>query len=458
MRDIYQQAEQVVVWLGPEADESHLVFKHIERWRNIYQDYEANMSSTPPMYSGKTKDAFAKLCQRPWFFRSWVMQELCLARQAIVMCGPDIEDFHSLFLPSDYMLRDTYNPLQGIDGPGHYENLERIRWAQLRGGLTIKQVFQYSKSCEATNPKDKVYSLLGLFKWQIMPIDYGFDVARVYHMFTQAIIEHMPDYKLEVLHWMGASRERDNLPSWVPDFSVSRPLSILPWVPRIRQGHRGRPVAGLQFRASDLVLKGKHIETVHEVGPELYSGEADTPGSYSFSETLQNWEAKAAKLVHRKRFQNTVTNAFLVIIIADYEEGDSTEYPSDSSNFVAWYERYGTAVLEHADPIFFEEIAWENEWWTEEELEHDAQVFAQKVESVCFGRCFFTTDQGSMGLAPPRAKQGDELVYFPEAVYPFAVRGREDETYELVGDCFLYDFDAYKLLDDGAREMKEFVL
>lgn len=31
---------------------------------------------------------------------------------------------------------------------------------------------------------------------------------------------------------------------------------------------------------------------------------------------------------------------------------------------------------------------------------------------VCYGRRFFITDQGSMGLAPARAREGDEIVFF----------------------------------------------
>ena len=40
----------------------------------------------------------------------------------------------------------------------------------------------------------------------------------------------------------------------------------------------------------------------------------------------------------------------------------------------------------------------------------------------------------------------------------FAVRRREDRTYELIGDCFLYDFDVYKLFDDESRRIKDFIL
>jgi hypothetical protein len=80
------------------------------------------------------------------------------------------------------------------------------------------------------------------------------------------------------------------------------------------------------------------------------------------------------------------------------------------------------------------------------------------MDILCYGRSFFITNQGSMGLAPPRAKPRDELVYFSGGLYPFAVRRREEGTNELIDDCVLYDFDVYRLFDDKSRQTKDFVL
>lgn len=83
------------------------------------------------------------------------------------------------------------------------------------------------------------------------------------------------------------------------------------------------------------------------------------------------------------------------------------------------------------------------------------------MEMACYGRCFIITDRGLMGLVPPRAKTGDEIVPLPGGLYPFVIRKKEEEegTYELIGDCFLYDFDAHKFSDEqSTEEIREFVL
>lgn len=80
------------------------------------------------------------------------------------------------------------------------------------------------------------------------------------------------------------------------------------------------------------------------------------------------------------------------------------------------------------------------------------------MELTCYGRKFFITDRGSMGLAPPRARDGDDIVFFPGGKYPFIVRPKGNGTYELVGDCFLHDFDVFALFQSENIESQEYIL
>ncbi|KAH8598404.1 heterokaryon incompatibility protein-domain-containing protein [Bisporella sp. PMI_857] len=475
MRDIYQMANQTIFWVGEEGDDSHLVFEHLREWKEYCEDYKAGRVKSrdpmfneshinPPSYKGKTRDAFLKLCQRPLFFRSWVIQEVSLAKSAIVMCGPDTESIRLLGLPSSF--GTTVHPLQAINGPSHYHNLTSIgRPSGLHG---LGKVIQCSRFCEASDPRDKVYSLLGMFDHQIIPVDYSLSVADVYRQFTQAVVEETKS--LQVLHWMGTQRERDDLNSWVQDFSVSKPAGVLPgifgsWTHGLNYPLRTLP--GLQFCASEFLIKGKYIESIQCIGPELHANVDNILGSDSFAETLYHWESLAAKLVSQKRFKNAVTGAFLDTLIANdrhwtVANGKAPEFSFHAEAFATFYERYGTGILAEADLDYFRDIAFIQEWSEEGNAdkmnEWKVSHFTQSMEIACYGRSFFITDQGSMGLAPPRAKPEDELVYFPGGLYPFVVRMHEEGAYELIGDCFLYDFDVYKLFDDESKQIKDFVL
>ena len=195
----------------------------------------------------------------------------------------DTETFQLLGRPS--VFGNTYNPLHEIGGPSHYHNLTNI--GSLSRMLDLENIIKCSRFCEANDPRDKVYSLLELFDQQIIPIDYPPSVADVYRQFAQAVVEDI--HALKVLHLTGTQRGRDDLNSWVQDFSVAKPLGVLPrifgsWTCSLNYSPRTLP--GLKFRASGFLIKGKYIEAIQDIRPKLNASVDNIPSSDSFSETL----------------------------------------------------------------------------------------------------------------------------------------------------------------------------
>jgi Heterokaryon incompatibility protein (HET) len=107
MRQIYEQAEQVVVWLGEPGDGDRVAMKSFDTqfrgvvgnifraWsvagkldvRRTYRD-RVNESTT----MGGTDMQFGEVCQlldRPLWRRVWIVQDITLARRAVVVCGPE---------------------------------------------------------------------------------------------------------------------------------------------------------------------------------------------------------------------------------------------------------------------------------------------------------------------------------------------------------------------------------
>ncbi|KAK8060052.1 hypothetical protein PG996_009982 [Apiospora saccharicola] len=86
MAMIYSRATKVCVWLGEDDDDSAMAIKFIkdeimklERFDDICKN-KANADKW---------QALLALMQRPWFGRRWVAQEIALALEAQVYCGPD---------------------------------------------------------------------------------------------------------------------------------------------------------------------------------------------------------------------------------------------------------------------------------------------------------------------------------------------------------------------------------
>ncbi|KAH6614475.1 heterokaryon incompatibility protein-domain-containing protein [Chaetomium sp. MPI-SDFR-AT-0129] len=81
MADIYSRAHQVIAWIGLETEDSREAFEFL---RGAFAFSPHNRRSL--MHHPGWK-AVGKLCQRGYWRRVWIVQEICLARRLIVKCG-----------------------------------------------------------------------------------------------------------------------------------------------------------------------------------------------------------------------------------------------------------------------------------------------------------------------------------------------------------------------------------
>ena len=105
-----------------------------------------------------------------------------------------------------------------------------LSWTQLRvqlrhnpDGLDLIKVLQLTRTAEATDKRDKVYSILGLLKRSdrdAIRIDYS-DRNSVLHVYTD-IAKHCigTPNAIRLLHHAGTLSIVSNLPSWAPDWSI----------------------------------------------------------------------------------------------------------------------------------------------------------------------------------------------------------------------------------------------
>lgn len=102
MGQIYNNASQVLVWLGIEDESTPMALETIERlsagvvltWDhrncNTIPGSEAEVIEHRPEKSNFTPQhwiSLRNLIQRPWFKRLWIRQEVQLASKVLVRCG-----------------------------------------------------------------------------------------------------------------------------------------------------------------------------------------------------------------------------------------------------------------------------------------------------------------------------------------------------------------------------------
>jgi hypothetical protein len=169
MDRIYQTARNVCVWLGPGTDDSDKAMAAVP-------SLLGSIWNTSHNYDLYYWDLFARLLQRDWFSRRWVVQEIALAKEATVQCGnqevswDDFSDVISLYgsrqagtwsstpaspdargLGASTLSFLSANALRK-DGQG---NILEHRWS-LEDLLALLPMFHVQK------PHDAVYSVLSV--------------------------------------------------------------------------------------------------------------------------------------------------------------------------------------------------------------------------------------------------------------------------------------------------------
>ncbi|KAK5685578.1 hypothetical protein LTS10_003659 [Elasticomyces elasticus] len=260
MGDIYRNARQVDIWLGMPNPASFLLrtrqaFANI---RHLCTSKEAAKLTNDALRKDSADGAKAKLLrilyhiivrqitqrideslcnsQPRWIDRAWVMQEYAVSCRMVFYFGrrrlvwddslpggsgfaylaiEGLKHYHHLFSTLELM-DAVFTNVQGLSGE---ETMPIGREHKISASLLESAAS--TRLAQATDPRDKVYSLLGLTPLEearLIPPDYTLPVGVVYARATFAcIMVHGITAVLEnVVH-----RERafDTLPSWTIDFS-----------------------------------------------------------------------------------------------------------------------------------------------------------------------------------------------------------------------------------------------
>ncbi|KAF5565825.1 heterokaryon incompatibility het-6 [Fusarium phyllophilum] len=498
MGDIYKSARQVVVWLGDAADDSNLVFQHLndESIPDSFHD-----GSPPPE---DKRRAWNALIKRPWFFRTWVIQEIALAKRAVMMCGEEETPWRNAEIGWKADLSsgakglstsrdgECDHPIKGFDPDSHVWSLR-----MLGVGSDPMSILRYSRVCHTTEIRDKIYGILGLFEPGFIPVDYDLPVEDIFRQFTEAVIKLTKD--LSILENVGAKRSYPNLPSWVPDFTDISTNSLAggnwyaPYRKDAEKNYDVRCVDGTQLsfprerlgseylpdltfsKYRSLTIWGKMVDTIREVGPELEDGVGHAPGTKGFARVMKEWETLAVKLVPEWKVSgSSLSKAFATTLTATH----GSELFGLGVGFTQWYRHCGAGILESTDPSMFLRDHEFYLWWlnvgkdseekdpdssSEEKsneepavIGYDLREFFEKFTFASYGRCLFTSEKGSLGLASPRAKAGDQVVYFPGSTEQFVLRKREGGGWLLVSDCYLYGLNLDMLFHDAEHLVEDF--
>ncbi|KAN0103387.1 HET domain containing protein [Hyaloscypha variabilis] len=434
MADIFSMASQVVVWLGPEREDTQLAIDYCrEVSANITVDWGLEAMTAAPTSKEKhwadrseivrwTPDqelAVCDLLKRDWFTRLWIWQEVALATSVVVMCGFKCLDWASIrdVVFSFYHKRKT---------PYAHESLFQVLESsyplcRCEQSENFIDLIDSTKDSMCSDSRDRLFALFSLLPPHqedlVMEADYTKSTAQVYSEFVQQYINSKQ--RLQILRFVEMSEKGEKgsmISSWVPDWSSKRQTNRL-----------------LLFHASGFSNSSTSFGkggTLQVSGCNI--GNIECVGSFSFQES-NSYEQDAMELAR-------VTKQFLVRCSVNYASVNLLSLSRTLCGGVLFElflppDENNPTLQEAAEYLSKVLVDREDEPHDFELTEKDTLVL-HRIGQRCKGRNLFRCSNGTFGLAPKATRPGDIVAAWLGFRNNVVLRCAGNGHYLLVGEAY----------------------
>jgi len=433
----------------------------------------------------------------------WTVQEVTLANGAsdnnvILLCGKETFTWATLFVAVDRLKASGYNDDYGdaIKLQNHILTMvmgKRVPSIKavldskadsaknVRGGDVIAcQILWLTRRKAATDPKDKVYALHGLFRELEIAIpdpDYKKTVQEIYCEAAAACLRHDKEKKFLLLTMAPTLNRMPGLPSWVPD-----------WSDKGWNHDSGLAIANDRVHATDssefsmeisadnqrLTMPGKIIDSIVTCGETLSEDILEAFKDISRSpprnlavddryrsvhrvfQTFKNWveinrrnssypTGEPIESVLRKTLLQNSINTDDLIIDTWYKIMTA----SDTEVLKIALQRLGKSQIDDPETLntILERVP--------EEMRSFFAIFSEgssdfhtNAYSFSRDRTFFLTEKGFVGTAPGLIQTGDTIALFSGVKVPLILRA-DGDNYQLVAHGYVHGVTQGLAWDSG---------
>lgn len=241
MQQIYGQAERVCVWLGELTDGGVVGMKALQGkawavgWHQLKVERKYGKLTLPwteqftssrglmnrsALVEELSNGEVREILDRPWWRRTWIIQEAVLAKQIVIMCGNETTGWERISAWFDELARTT-DRIEVFGLPVHekdffpdrlYRTISdfRDKWHATPDSVKLLNVLYRFRQLECSDARDKIYGFLGIIPEMVemgLKPDYHSPVADVYLNFARQHIEKAKS--LDVLNckreWQGTN-------------------------------------------------------------------------------------------------------------------------------------------------------------------------------------------------------------------------------------------------------------
>jgi hypothetical protein len=470
---IFKQAAKVITWLGDANNESELAFSLLHDLKNCIQDRDSFLGILKDQKNLESLYGLYSLFYRDYWWRVWVIQEVTLAKTITIFCGRDS------FLWSDLVaVQETLatHHLRDIDMTAHNQpklcflrvSIEsrgpRAMFLPKRQETSnLTQTLLQHRFKESSDPKDMIYSLVGLSNAHGDPrfvVDYSKTVCQVYTDVVEYVLATTK--KLDIICAIPRGANTHSLPSWVPDWSFhGLGSSLLEHSSKHQFSAAGTSEAEAYVSSGKPILhaKGVALGTVNVLG--VACGMNDMEDEQQAVAAFYEWQ----KLIAAKTGDSTALGeAFCENVLQEKYQAEEVKKWIEKSDFLQWI--VGTFVRAmvlvrpdiQLDVQLSSFLDYHATWRSPEEDQVLGKILLKGAAEMMFGRRVFISETGVLGLAPETIITGDVLSILLGCQLPIVLR-REGDQYTYLGEAFVDNYMYGKAMDElkeGNQELKTF--
>ncbi|PGH04264.1 hypothetical protein GX51_03609 [Blastomyces parvus] len=488
MRDIYRNAQRALIWIGEEKEHTGAAFEVIpelaENWvaqgsqddkpppippRSIAEPH-ANQLLDPS--NEALWDSIIDVFTRPYFKRTWIIQEIIVSKAATVICGGWAVDWTSFHRAANHIVQDEFRASRKPQ-PSTLFLIALIRRIERRfekRNLRLRTLLRHFRASKALDPRDKVFALLGLMRGihasstdrqpQRIKADYTKPVEHVYRETAAYIFMEEQNLKLLTNEYPPNARVRQGMPSWVPDWSANtKPLH-----PLIRQSDRLSTLIKGDIHCTDtsLFVNGNIFDTIS------YASEVVTAANERFilRNLINIMKARTATTSYTTTNQSH-NEALYRTLIANNANVRPALDETESYFFYLLRDRMTTVDI----PIVQEGLFNDLEHLLKPDIAEKWEPYLLELRRTLYDRAFFKTQKGYMGIGPKgktRVKVGDKVAVLGGGFTPFILRevdvsagvasdgggegghgGGKGCCYTLVGESYIHGMMEGEFLEKG---------
>jgi hypothetical protein len=459
MDSIYRQAASVVVWLGPASKNSSAAFRLIRQLHTVAEATssedrdkpltaaELEQSGLPAQYNTDW-EALDSIFWRAWFKRVWIIQEVVVAKSAVVFCAGDSISWDAFAVVADFVHRRQLFSLRTVDSSTLLPMLGVRNSYRHNGEISLLSLLVIFRQSLATNPIDKVYALLNLASDVSVTPDYEVPMNDKFREVCTTYLQR----SLDILSLNGntAWKQQEGLPSWVPDWSstlLEMPFLFSKGRLAFHAGGNTSPQLRLAENGNKIFIRGRLLDRVKAMGETLiYGNGSRIRTGLQFHSTgvkllsgirrwvvalvLRHWERFVLRLKRYPTSEDLHTVLYKTLIANANLNIQSGSGPPDLARLYSLFRK------QHAMPL---------QRWSDVDVGQrdlvDTQVYSLAMMSASYGRRIFVSRGGYVGLCPFSARRGDYVVVFNGGKTAYILREKqtkESKNFKFIGEAYLH--------------------